>query len=189
VVVKIFARGGNKEEAAPAEDEVDRTREIQDEIRRRILDRQQEQGEGGGPVAAPAQPRRLQPQMQPPPVQQAAPAPAQPSLYQGPTNQEMEAQAIAVAATQAQREQKLRKIQNDHARGDSLRKVAAEGAARRTLAAALAVRGRAKHNRGLRSLEIGGDPAAVRKAFVYMEVLSAPVALRENSSLLHFWEQ
>ena len=33
------------------------------------------------------------------------------------------------------------------------------------------------------------DPTALRKAFVTMEVLGAPVAMRKDNSVMRFWEQ
>jgi len=188
MVIKKFSKGGENEDAAPAGDEVDRTREIQAEIRRRILERQQEHGGAGGTVVAPPQQAAPEPAPQ---VFQMPQASTEDSLGQEQIERGIEERSAAVAAAQSQRDAQMRRIRADHDHSGNLRKRAAVGAANRTRAANQQQRARVRA-RWAKTFDVAAmaeDPTALRKAFVTMEVLGAPVAMRKDNSVMRFWEQ
>ncbi len=186
-LAKMF--GGNKEqkEGEPSSSsppvEVDRTREIQEEIRRRIAERKQSQ------QSAPAQtqaPRQLQPQPQtgqttlhPTTADQTQPSPFQQSIpkhhyaAQEPTGSEVN--------MEEQLQEQLRKIQEAQSQAKRIRRIEARGRSRKSSGKQKGIRAEV-----LDSLQ---DPRGPRKAIIYMEVLGAPVSVRQDSGFLHFWEQ
>ncbi|BET65554.1 hypothetical protein ASA1KI_04720 [Opitutales bacterium ASA1] len=179
IIVGYILRGlkrGNPEEEAVEQDEStapheqadadERTRRIQEEIRRRILERQRGPAEGAPPPLILFEPEPEEA----PPVRPVYSTPAPPPI---PRMEEQESAMAAVLERQRSLDDQLRAIR------------AARAAAREQSAFALpGTRSRDPIKDGaigsLRESLTG--PAAMRRAIVLREVLGEPVGLRQGSN-------
>ncbi len=161
--------------------EGDRTREIQEEIRRRIAQRRQTQ--------QPAQAQTQQPA--PAPAQTQAPAsPFQPAQVQPETETPIHAHsrweqslpAQEVLDEQQQLERQLQEMREAKIHAERVERSKSWGKSRKSTA-------RGRKNIRTEVIDSLRDASGPRKAIIYMEVLGAPVSVRQDSGFLHFWEQ
>ncbi|MEO0794032.1 MAG: hypothetical protein AAFX93_02660 [Verrucomicrobiota bacterium] len=179
----------------PANEDEERKRRIQEEIRRKIAERRGQDPNlppPQQPAAPPSLPHTAQatpPPMQPPPAQPEPPA------FPPPITSSTEPQFVEVPVPQrnyeAELEEQRRAVEEAMRRADEINAEAKRRVrdaydqskpARRTprsyAGASLSRRVRGK----LR------DPLAAREAFVYLEVLGTPVGQRERGSMKPSWE-
>ena len=213
---KMF--GGKREEEQGEPDsssppvEVDRTREIQEEIRRRIAQRRKTQQPA--PESAHTEtPAQLQPQSMHPqqqagtgqttlrpatvqtPTQTLAPASpfqqaqVQPEEPETPIHAhslwEQSLPAPEELDEQQQLQRRLQQMREAKIHAERVKWVKSWGKSRKSIAR------RHGSRANIRSEVIDSlrDPSGPRKAIIYMEVLGAPVSVRQDSGFLHFWEQ
>lgn len=182
----------NRRPMTPVEDSeaMERQRRIQEEIRRKIMERRQGQGTS-------QEPRRESPQPQYQPVQREAQPASQPV-------EEIPATKVSVEKTSVDRsegaafswdqsdnayetrmQRQLKEIEATKARASKLQREAAQASER---AGSTSSR-RSSGQRSGRSLATGSvrevlkDPAAARAAFIYGEVLGPPVSMQKSSSV------
>lgn len=201
---KMF--GGNKdgEQGEPASSsppvEVDRTREIQEEIRRRIAERKQAQQPA--PVRPEPQTQSMHRRPEPTTLHPGT-SPAQPQAApddpfhqarherEAPTHAWVE-QTIQPAPAhedlEKQLEEQLQKLQKTKAHAEGIKRTKSWGKSRRSRHRLTAG---AEPYGSLRKEVVDSlsDPRGPRKAFLYMEIFGAPVSVRRESSFVHFWEQ
>ncbi|MDP0497146.1 MAG: hypothetical protein Q7Q73_13160 [Verrucomicrobiota bacterium JB024] len=187
----------------PANDDTERTRRIQEEIRRKIAERR---GEVVPPSAADTSP--AYPQEQPPPLRRTAermPSPLEaPRPMTSPREVAHRRPTYAPDAGPVYREQpeprndylaqleaQRRQIEESERQAEAIRRQARAQAARRKAKPILkkttsagaglpSIRGSLK--RELR------DPAAIRKAVLHYEILGTPMGMRRDGQLYPHWE-
>ncbi len=174
-VSRLFSRGKDEEGEQPDAPEVERrTRDLQEEIRRRIAERQQ-QHEAQRPVAtqqpqsAPAQSQRgtyREPARTPPP-----PPIPQPALVE--TQARMAAQMEQLRESQMHIEQSRRE-----------RSSPTSARAKQTTYGARTRTGRSDLRSAIRRM--GKDPQNTRLAFLYAEILGPPVGSRRRRFMQYF---
>ncbi len=205
---KMF--GGNKdgEQGEPASSsppvEVDRTREIQEEIRRRIAERKQAQNQQPPPTPAQTAAQR-QPQSthhQPKPTtlhpgtaQARTQAPPDDPFHQAQTEREAPTHARWEQAIptqddlEMQLQEQLQKMQETKAYAARTKITNDWGKSRHTKRPRASGTGPYVGNLREEVVDSLSDPRGPRKAFLYMEIFGAPVSVRREGSFVHFWEQ
>ncbi len=178
--------------------EIDRSQEIQKEIRRRIAERKQQQQPQ---QASPPQRTPAQQQTQMHPQQQAGQTTFRPTTREpsddgfhqarpeAHTRYEQFADSKAASAQvdlEAQLREQLQKMEETKAHAARIRKSKSWGKSSRSGQQHTPDIVGSLRDEVVNSLS---DPRGPRKAFLYMEVLGAPVSARRENSFVQFWEQ
>ncbi len=213
-LVYLFAGAGKKKEGESKEEEparelTDRERDIQEEIRRKIMERAQGKSAPGAPPASTPQADRgsgydptvpEQPRRRPTPVKRFEEAvkptpPPQPQQRSFAPEPESERDALETPALQRQfedRERQIRDIQEKAERlrrqaDQDLRKVKSMPARKPTpVTAERLVQGDSFRDRFIFSLK---DKEAFKRSILAYEVLGTPVGERKQGKIGPFWEQ
>jgi len=177
-----------------AEDYAERQRQIQEAIRRKIMERRQAAAEQQAPVSESPVVARREPhkevreqrkEVQQRNVPKTEPAPAPPATADKPSGAFSWDTSDNVYEQQMQ--QRLEQIEASKRRAEVLRQQAGmkPAAATPTTRSAVAERRARRTNGGLLSgpvRKVLRDPAAARVGFIYGEVLGKPVSLRKSGS-------
>ena len=184
---KFFGKEEDDSEAAPGQEAERRKQEIQEEIRRRIAERQQDRGTVESP--APPSAGRAPPA---PPVRQLETAVKE---IRGPDHHRGDSPFVVVetphpamqqpssAGLQAQMDQlRQGQLASLHTAMENTERVR-----QRQQISEVIVHDGLMERQALRNAV--KDPDSLKRAFVYAEVLGIPLSLRRRSGFMQFWEE